>query len=238
MSLPEAPRAWAVVPAAGAGQRMAAGRPKQYLTLAGRTVLEHSVGALLGTGLFDAVVVVVAPGDEAWAKLPLAADERVSSTPGAGERHASVLNGLLALAQAGAGDQDWVAVHDAARPCVRGEDVARLMQAVVADGAPGALLAAPVNDTLKRAGERGEAVETVPRAGLWRALTPQVFRLGALRRALERAGAQGHVPHDEAEAMERAGVHARLVAGHDDNLKITRPGDLEIAAALLAARAP
>jgi 2-C-methyl-D-erythritol 4-phosphate cytidylyltransferase/2-C-methyl-D-erythritol 2,4-cyclodiphosphate synthase len=251
-------RVWAVVPAAGRGERFesperaaagspegaparalaaspeaapAAGRsPKQYAELCGATVIEWSLRALLAESRIEKVVVVLAAEDVRWAALPLAGHPKIlTATGGAGRQH-SVMNGLKRLAALAAPD-DWVLVHDAARPCLERDDVRALIDAL--DGAGcGAVLAAPVVDTVKREHD-GYVGETVDRAGLWRALTPQVFGLAALERALEEAVRLDIQVTDEAQAMERLGLRARLVAGSAFNVKVTRAADLAAAARIL-----
>jgi len=227
------PSAWAVVPAAGVGTRMGADRPKQYLDLAGRPVLAHALAPLLAEPRIEALVLVVAPGDEAWRAV--AGDHpKVLTAPGGEARCHSVLSGLRRLADRAA-PGDWVLVHDAARPCLTGADLGRLLDAV--DGDPvGGLLAVPVSDTLKKMGAGGRAEVTVPREGLWRALTPQAFRYRVLLEALEAAVGSGRLVTDEAGAVEALGLRPRLVPGSGANIKITGPEDLDLARAILAAR--
>ena len=225
-------RTWIVVPAAGASRRVGGPVPKQYLRLLNRSVLEWSLRALLAHPSVAGGVVVLAQDDGDWLRLPAALRERVSTTVGGAERCDSVLNGLRAL---DAQEDDWVLVHDAARPCLAQDDLARLMDACSLD-AVGGLLAMPVADTLKQAGDDGRALGTVPRERLWHAQTPQMFRHGVLTAALEQAQAIGEKPGDEATAMERAGHAPLLVEGSPFNIKITRPADLAFAEAVLAAR--
>lgn len=219
----------AVVPAAGRGRRMGGGEPKQYLPLRGRTVIEHALDPLLAHPDLERLVVVLAADDTGFAALAAARDARVVTARGGAERADSVLAGLAALADEP--PERIVLVHDAVRPCLSAAELDRLLAA--ADPDDGALLAVPVRDTLKRADAHGRVRNTVDREGLWQALTPQAFGLRALRAALE--GAREGVT-DEASAMERAGHAPRLVEGDAGNIKITRPGDLEVAAALLGAR--
>lgn len=220
-------RHWVVVPAAGAGRRMGGAVPKQYLPLRGKTVLEQSLGRFVGHPRIAGVVVVVA-ADVRWMGIDPALRARVMTAPGGHERSASVRNGLQALAGLAAPD-DWVLVHDAARPCLRNADLERLLDAL--DGDPvGGLLAVPVGDTLKRADAQGTVLETVDRTGVWQAQTPQMFRYRLLHDALASAAAANVSVTDEAMAVERLGQPARLVPGHADNLKITRPEDLALAA--------
>lgn len=217
---------WLVIPAAGVGARMAADRPKQYLQVAGRCILEHSLDCFLDhPGLLGAVVCLAAD-DPYWPQLAVASDPRVRRAAGGRERADSVLAGLELLLADGAGADDWVLVHDAARPNLAREDLDRLLSTLGEDPV-GGLLAVPARDTLKRAGADGRVVETVDRALIWQAYTPQMFRLAALRGALADALAAGVQITDEASALERAGQAPRLVEGRADNLKITRPEDLQ-----------
>ncbi len=228
-------RVFAVVPAAGRGERFetpAAGRsPKQYAELCGATVIEWSLRALLAEPRIEKVVVVLAADDGRWSELAVSSNPKLLTAIGGAGRQDSVMNGLKRLGTLAAPD-DWVLVHDAARPCLDRDDVRSLIEALDAAGC-GAVLAAPVVDTVKR--ERDGLVgETVDRAGLWRALTPQVFGLAALERALEEAVRLGIQVTDEAQAMERLGFRARLVPGSPFNIKVTRTADLAAAGANIA----
>jgi len=219
---------YAVVPAAGAGSRMGADIPKQYLTLAGQTVLEHSLDVLLACERIATVVLVLSADDERWPEIMHRyKDSRVETVTGGAERCHSVLNGLEHLAGT-AGVDDWVLVHDAARPCVRRQDIEMLMTRLE-DHEVGGLLGVPVADTMKQVDSDSMILKTVERDGLWRALTPQMFRLGPLRDALQQAIASGVMVTDDASAMEMAGYRARMVEGQADNIKITRPADLQLA---------
>lgn len=225
------PRCWGIVPAAGRGLRMGGEVPKQYLLLHGRSVLDHAIAALLGHAAVRAVAVAVAPEDARWRASAHAGDPRVRWVAGGAERCHSVLNALDALTDEAAAD-DWVLVHDAARPCLCAEDLERLV-AALADHPVGGLLGVPVKDTMKRCAADGTVTDTVERAGLWHAYTPQMFRHAALRGALRAALAAGMLVTDESAAMERAGLAPRLVEGSPDNIKLTRPEDLPLAAFLL-----
>jgi 2-C-methyl-D-erythritol 4-phosphate cytidylyltransferase len=209
-------------------------RPKQYVELAGRTLLEWAIAPLLAQEAIERVVVALAAHDPYWSENSLAREPRVSTTIGGAERADSVRAALSALARDAHAD-DWVLVHDAARPCLSAHDVAQLIDALANDDV-GGLLATPVVDTLKRADDQGFVAETVSRTGLWRALTPQMFRYGVLDRALNAAVERGVTVTDEAQAVELLGLRAKLVEGDADNLKITMPPDLERAARILAAR--
>ena len=217
----------AVVPAAGSSSRY--GRDKLYEPLAGKTVIGHALGPLLAEPRIERIAVAVPPGDDNWRKTPYAGNGRITTTEGGASRAQSVLNGLDSI-QADA--DDWVLVHDAARPCLHRQDLDKLL-AVTGGGACGAILAAPVYDTIKR-GQDHKISKTVDRSQLWRALTPQLFRHAELKRALAQAMATGNDPSDEAHAMELAGARPELVAGRSDNIKITCPQDLVMAEAILA----
>lgn len=219
---------WAVVPAAGVGLRMGTDVPKQYLDLGGRCVLEHSLGRLLAHPEVSGAVVAVAADDPYFAKLEFAGD--VERVVGGEQRPDSVLNALEHLCSVGRAD-DWALVHDAVRPCVHTGDLDRLVARSRVDNC-GALLAVPVRDTMKRVAD-GRVCATVPREDLWHALTPQLFPVNALRAALLDARANAIVVTDEAQAMERVGQPPVVVHGRVDNIKITRPDDLELAALFL-----
>lgn len=220
------PAFWAVIPAAGVGARMAADRPKQYLQLGGRTILEHSLGCFLDHPSLKGLVVSLAVDDPYWPNLVCAGDPRIQRADGGAERSGSVLNALLQLNALGASDDDWVLVHDAARPNLSREDLDTLL-AQLADDPVGGLLAVPARDTLKRVDKQGRVVETIDRSLIWQAYTPQMFRLGALHRALADSLVADAVITDEASAMEWSGQAPRLVEGRADNIKVTRPEDLE-----------
>lgn len=220
-------RCWGVLPAAGTGSRMGAELPKQYLEVAGCTLLEHSLRALLSCTEITAVCVALHAEDSRAAGLHILGDHRVVTTEGAEQRSGSVLAGLRALSANG-DDRDWVLVHDAARPCVRRADISRLIQTVTASGT-GGLLAQPVVDTVKEADASGRVLHTPDRSRLWCAQTPQMFRLGELRSALETAARDGVTVTDEASAMEYVGHPVQLVEGGRHNLKVTVPADLPLA---------
>lgn len=223
-----------VIPAAGIGRRMGADRPKQYLPLAGRTVIEQTITAFDGHPAIDGIVVAVAAGDRWWPRLALRPRTPLFIAPGGEERVHSVLN-ALDHGEVGYRADDWVLVHDAARPCLDRADLDRLLTAV-ADDEVGGLLALPVRDTMKRDDGRGRVARTEERTGLWHALTPQVFRHGVLRRALREALAAGAAVTDDSSAIELAGLRPLLVEGAATNIKITRPADLPLAEQYLAGR--
>ncbi|MEQ6916133.1 2-C-methyl-D-erythritol 4-phosphate cytidylyltransferase [Halomonas aquatica] len=226
-------RIWLVVPAAGQGRRMGADRPKQYLPLAGRPLLVRTLTRLHEALPGARLCLCLDPDDHhfdpAW--VPFAHWRR---TPGGAERVDSVANALDGIAP-DAADDDLVLVHDVARPCVTVGDLKRLV-AAIADDPVGGLLATPVADTMKRDDGAGRVRATESRDGLWHALTPQGFRFGLLRRALNEALARGLRVTDEASAVEVVGLAPQLVAGRRDNLKITHPEDLALAELVLSAQ--
>jgi len=239
-------RLWAIVPAAGRGERFALAEPhnlpKQYTPLLGHTVLEWSLRALLAEPRIHAIVIVLAAGDSHWPQVAAKLNSpKLLTTIGGAQRQDSVMNGLDFLNSRAAAD-DWILVHDAARPCLSRNDIRALADALdnksigsAANGSAadvaGAVLAAPIVDTVRRVLPSG--VETVDRAGLWRALTPQVFAFAQLRRALQDAARAGVAVTDEAQAMERIGIRASLVSGSPFNIKVTRAEDLSVAAGIL-----
>lgn len=225
MSTAQLPSFWVVIPAAGIGSRMQADRPKQYLPVAGRSLLEHTLDCFLDHPQLRGVAVCLAAEDPYWPLLAVSRDSRIHRAEGGAERADSVLNGLLQLGESGAAAGDWVLVHDAARPNLSRQDLDNLL-AELADDPVGGLLAVPARDTLKRAGADGRVVETVDRRLIWQAYTPQMFRLAALQQALAEAQVAGVAVTDESSAMEWAGYSPRLIEGRADNLKITRPEDL------------
>ncbi len=225
---------WAVIPAAGRGTRFGGDVPKQYLEAAGRPLIAHALDALLSHPRIAGAVVALSVDDAYWPGWTRLHDKPVVRCVGGGERADSVLAALRAL-PADVTDDALVLVHDAARPNLRGVDLDRLIVAASAHG-DGAILGAPLRDTLKRANGEQRIASTEPRAALWRAFTPQAFRRGALTAALESARADGVVVTDEAMAMERTGAHPALVEGREDNLKVTTPADLALADYLLRQR--
>ena len=228
------PKFWLVIPAAGIGSRMQAQCPKQYLTVAGQTILELTLACFLEHPSVQGIVVVLAEQDRWWSELDLATDTRIQIVLGGVERADSVLNGLLALECGGAQADDWVLVHDAARPLLEREDLDRLLTDLASDPV-GGLLAIPARDTLKQINADGQIVKTIDRSVIWHALTPQMFRLGLLQRALADALQVGVAVTDESSAMEWAGYTPRVVEGQATNIKITRPEDLLFLQTLLFA---
>jgi 2-C-methyl-D-erythritol 4-phosphate cytidylyltransferase len=232
-------RYWLVMPAAGSGSRFGGKVPKQYAALLGRSVIEWALSPFLQDSRCVGIMVALSAADRRWPqvarRLPAGA---VSTAAGGAQRSLSVRNALAALTGRAAGS-DWILVHDAARPCLDQGDLARLLQGLGTHPV-GGLLATPAADTLKRAqddgGEGREVAETVDRSQLWRALTPQMFRYGSLCAALDAAHGAGRFPSDEAQAIEWAGAHPRLIEGRSANLKVTTADELALAAAILRAR--
>jgi len=227
------PRIFALVPAAGQGSRMGDALPKQYLPLAGRPLMFHSLEALAAVARIEAVIAILSPLDRNWGAhdWSLFPDKIEALFAGGESRGHSVAN-ALALLEGRAGAQDWVLVHDAARPCIATRLVEQFLDEV-GDDPVGGLLAIPLADTLKRVeNESLRVAETIPRGGLWRAQTPQMFRYGLLRRALERKPDAT----DEAQAVEALGQSPRIVQGENANLKVTFAEDMPIAEMILARR--
>jgi 2-C-methyl-D-erythritol 4-phosphate cytidylyltransferase len=230
------PRLWCLLPAAGIGQRMGANCPKQYLPLAGKTLLEVTLGKLHQAFPLATVVMPLHPDDHWWQHVFQRIQQnhpnlQLLTTPGGAERADSVLCGLQALDQQAAA-KDWVLVHDIARPCVTQSDLIKLWDSLK-NHAVGGLLAAPVADTMKRSNTQGQVETTVERNQLWHALTPQLFRFALLKNALQTALDQGIKITDEASALEAAGYLPQLVSGRRDNIKVTHPEDLPLAELLL-----
>jgi 2-C-methyl-D-erythritol 4-phosphate cytidylyltransferase len=214
---------------------MATDTPKQYLPLGERTVLEHALDTLLSCQRLSGLILVLSPKDAHWKAISRRyTGTALETVAGGAERCHSVLNGLSHLATR-ASEDDWVLVHDAARPCVRREDI-ELLIGTLEDDSEGGLLGVPVADTMKRVDADVRISATVDRTGLWHAYTPQMFRAGPLRAALQQSIAAGQQVTDEANAMELAGYRPRLVQGARDNIKITVPSDLPLAAFYLQSR--
>jgi len=211
---------------------MQADVPKQYLSINRKTILEHTLERFCSHPKIEGVVVAISGDDDIWKTLDISSQPNITVVEGGVERCHSVLNGLHALSDL-ANSNDWVLVHDAARPCLRIEDIDRLIDTLEAHDV-GGLLGLPVRDTMKRVDTKGTIQETVDREGLWHALTPQMFRHGALIDALENALSKDLLVTDEAQAIELNGLQAVLVEGHPDNIKITRNKDLALAEFLLS----
>lgn len=223
-----------IIPAAGVGKRMKAHCPKQYLSIQGKTILEHTVHRLLSHPLIEQVVLPLSENDEYFQDTALVNNPNVTRVAGGVERVDSVLNGLKVI------DSDkypWVLVHDAARPCLTHEDINELITTCI-DKKTGGLLAFPVRDTMKKSllqshnGEVG-VDETIDRSTLWHALTPQMYQTQILHNAIEHGLSIGANLTDESSAVEAIGEKSLLVEGRSDNIKITRPDDLAMAEFIL-----
>ncbi|MDH5396309.1 MAG: 2-C-methyl-D-erythritol 4-phosphate cytidylyltransferase [Gammaproteobacteria bacterium] len=222
---------WVIIPAAGVGRRMGTDIPKQYLELNNIPVIHHSINVFANHPAIAEIVVVLSKDDEYWSDLNISQQKPLHIVDGGKERCDSVLNGLKFLNDK-AGQNDWVLVHDAARPCLRSDDLTLLLDTLI-NHETGGILAIPVRDTMKRSVSVGDAhfiTATVDRENLWHALTPQMFRFGMLYDALNKALTENKMITDEASAIEAAGFQPVLVEGHADNLKITHPDDLSLAA--------
>lgn len=238
VSSPAGRRRFALIPSAGTGTRAGGDLPKQYQLIAGRPMLWHTVQAFLASPEIERVVVVTSPGAEPltarFPRIGFDATKLVEVDCGGDSRHASVTNGLAALRGLGAHEDDWVLVHDAARPGITPELI-RTLVATLKDDPVGGIVALPVADTLKRVPAGGDAIaRTESRDALWQAQTPQMFRIGMLREAILRAQREGHDLTDEASAIEWAGHTPRVVQGSLRNFKVTYPEDFALAEAILA----
>ncbi|MCP4336146.1 MAG: 2-C-methyl-D-erythritol 4-phosphate cytidylyltransferase [Gammaproteobacteria bacterium] len=218
---------WAIIPAAGSGSRMQSSTSKQYLAFQGKTIIEHCLDRLLSHVDIDGAVVVLNESDDHWDHLAYAADKPLFTAVGGSERQHSVYSGLTAL-QYRCGNDVIALVHDSVRPLVSHGDLDKVIDAARANEA-GAILATPVADTLKLQNEQKGIASTLSREYLWRALTPQVFHLAPLLNALKRVIDDEIAITDDAQALEMNGYAPTLVSGSADNMKITSPGDLELA---------
>lgn len=220
---------WVIIPAAGIGKRLGLITPKQYFKIGEKTVLEHTVARFQNISTIKGIVVCIKPDDPVFMNLPIS--KQVMIAEGGKERCDSVLNGLNLLEQY-AKEDDWVLVHDAARPCVRKSDIEKLITTIKKHPV-GGLLAVPVKDTVKRADIKQTIKATIDRKNLWLASTPQMFRFKLLKGALELASIQEQIVTDESQAIEALGLKPLLVEGHADNIKITYPSDLALASFFL-----
>ncbi|MGA9855997.1 MAG: 2-C-methyl-D-erythritol 4-phosphate cytidylyltransferase [Gammaproteobacteria bacterium] len=225
-------RFWAIIPAAGTGTRMGGDIPKQYLPLAGRTVIEHVLDVFLAHPRIAGISVAIAETDTYWRQYLLRSRGKPLRIAKGGVQRARSVSNLLQSLRQELNQQDWVLVHDAVRPCLQASDLDRLMETLRQDPV-GGILATPLIDTVKSVDPELRISATPERQNLWRAFTPQMFRYGLLLGALDAALKRGEMPSDEAAAMESAGHPVRVVEGRSDNIKITRPEDLALAEAIL-----
>jgi 2-C-methyl-D-erythritol 4-phosphate cytidylyltransferase len=219
------PQYTVIVPAAGVGSRMQADRPKQYLQIAGKSIIEHTLDVLISHPQINHIVIAVDPKDPYFNELGVSTASWLTRVDGGLERANSVLSGLNSMQK-----EPWVLVHDAARPCVKHCDISNLI-GLAKSGESGGILAVPVKDTMKRASadDPYSVCHTEARDNLWHALTPQFFPTRQLHKALANALDQGVPITDEASAIEWAGGNVNLVEGNANNIKITRPEDLSLA---------
>ena len=225
------PKFWAVVPAAGIGRRFSADIPKQFYPLNGQLVAEHTLNRLLSLPMISAIYTPCDISSPHWSSVAAVKSERVQLIAGGDNRAQSVLNALIAI-QEFADQDDWVLVHDMARPCVATESISQLIKSL-SKHQVGGILAAPVNETLKRVNDEKLVVETVERSQYWAAQTPQMFRFRLLKNAIQAMLEVGRIPTDEASAIECAGHQPQVIEGRRDNIKITRREDLAVAAAIM-----
>lgn len=218
---------WCIIPAAGIGTRVNADRPKQYVTLHSKTILEHVVNLFSSLQQIEKVVVVLNAKDHWWPTLTLQHPEKILTAIGGQERVHSVLLGLQFLSDF-ADPNDFVLVHDAARPCLQADDITRLLSELK-NHPVGGLLGLPVVDTLKKVDENNNVIETISRADSWQAQTPQCFRYGLLKSAIEKALSENKMVTDESSAIENAGLKPKMILGNANNIKITFSEDLTLA---------
>ena len=225
------PKFWAVVPAAGIGRRFSADIPKQFYPLNGQLVAEHTLSRLLSLPMISAIYTPCDISSPHWSSVAAVKSARVHLIAGGDSRAQSVLNALIAIEEF-ADQDDWVLVHDMARPCVATESINQLIKSL-SKHPVGGILAAPVNETLKKVNDEKLVVETVERSQYWAAQTPQMFRFGLLKNAIQAMLEVGRIPTDEASAIECAGHQPQVIEGRRDNIKITRREDLAVAAAIM-----
>jgi len=216
---------WVVIPAAGVGSRMGVDKPKQYISINDKTIIEHTIDCFIDREEIEKIVVAISKEDEFWPTLSISNHDKIIVAPGGEERYQSVLNSLQILSGK-AEANDWVLVHDAARPCLNQSAIDRLIIELRTHDV-GGILALPCRDTMKRANETGEIDKTVERESLWHAQTPQMFKYEKLLSAIEDALTKKVVVTDESMAMERLGYKPLLVQGHQENIKVTHKDDLE-----------
>ncbi len=226
---------WAILPAAGIGLRMGSNTPKQYLPINGVPVISICLDKLSSVSAIEKIVVVLHPQDSHWSELNIGSDKSLLVAEGGDQRHQSVLNGLQHI-QSQAEDDDWVLVHDAVRPCVRSSDIGNMINRLK-NHPVGGLLGTPVDNTLKQVNEKVVVQSTVDRNSYWNALTPQMFRYGLLKKAMEKVIAEKHNVTDESAAMELLGYQPQIIEGSKDNIKLTRSIDLILASKILEIQA-
>jgi len=225
---------WAIVPAAGQGQRFSDTKPKQFFKLNGQLVAEHSLSRLLAVPKIEQIIVPCDMDCSWWSNVISIGQAKIKQVSGGEQRAHSVLNGLLSISKM-ASDDDWILVHDIARPCITIEDINQLITAVEGHSV-GGILVARVDETLKKVASDNHIAATVDRAEHRLAQTPQIFRYGLLKDAINACLDKNIIPTDEAFAIESAGHRVLCVEGRRDNLKITRREDLPIASAIMVSQ--
>ena len=218
-------RYYAVVPAAGVGKRFGADRPKQYLTVGTKTILEHTIERLLAANIFTEIILAVGPEDQFYAHIELLKNPKIRIVQGGKERSDSVLAALNTMQ---VDDSDWVLVHDVARPCIEPASIQKLIDILKTDEV-GGILALPLSDTVKQVSNQSDITATIDRSQLWGAQTPQMFPFHLLKQGLQQGLAQGLAITDEASAIELLGLTPKVVEGLASNIKVTRPEDLALA---------
>ena len=227
-------RYWGLIPAAGIGQRMGSSVPKQFMKIGDRTLIEQTVSALAEHDTIDGLYVGLSDVEQYGESIKSIDSKVIDVFCGSDSRSGTVLNGIQHLIDAGCSKDDWLLVHDANRPFLTKDEVTRLIESV-GDDPNGGIIGLPIIDTLK-SGKEGWISETVNRDNYWRALTPQMFKLGLLQEALSRCVRQGIEVTDESQAMETMGYRPKIVVGSSTNIKITTPSDLEFAKAMIEMR--
>ena len=223
-------RIWAVIPAAGVGKRYSSDIPKQYLSLDGMPVLLHSINKFVKLDEIHEILVALNPDDEFWQKLNFS-HPKVKTINGGPERCNSV-NSALEELSGRAENGDWILVHDAVRPCISDFDLNKIIE-IVHDEDVGGLLACPILDTIKEVGDNLDVLKTIPREGLWSAMTPQIFRYELLKKALNAVLNSGRSVTDEAKAIELIGLTPKIIEGDKTNIKITHPSDMVLAESII-----
>ena len=221
------PNVWVVIPAAGFGSRMQSELPKQYIPINNQTVLEHTVSQFENLSFIKGILIAISKKDTIFPTLSFSSNLSVQHCIGGAERYSSVLKVLKYFKNTILSD-DWVMVHDAARPCVRQDDIKKLYK-ICKNHPVGGILACPVKDTLKQSTNQQSISNTVDRSNLWHALTPQMFRYKDLVNAIEQSIKDGLAITDDASAFENSALQPLLVDGREDNIKITRPADIQLA---------
>ena len=223
--MPKSYKYWVIIPAAGTGQRMGGDTPKQYVSVCGKTVIEHTINNFIDRKEIESICVSISKSDKYWSTLPISKNKKIITTVGGSERYQSVYNGLSAIKDE-ADNDDWVLVHDAVRPCLTKSVIDRLITEISSD-VVGGILALPCTETMKRINDRNQIEETVNRESIWRAQTPQMFKYGKLFSAIKKVIDENIFITDEAMAMEFSNYKPVVILGDENNIKITHKIDLK-----------